>query len=221
VPRLAETMMPFSNGWPPDEFFADKQEKDKLASSWIANVTPGQEYFREAHRAFFETWLKNSADNIYGTSRWGLKEVRLTIEHARYLKWLFPQSKFLFIYRNLFDAYKSWRGNLWGDTWPGYYSWSPMAYARHWKLLLSGYMDGCDDIGGRLIKYEDLVAGRIDLDDLSKYLNIKEIDRKVLDERIASPKKGRKRKGKWLSPIEKLVLRLVASKELKRAGYIK
>jgi len=219
IPRMASSLSSLSSSYPPDEFFSHNQELKSFSSSWIANVTPEVKALRLAHRAFFDSWLAQSARETYGVKNWGLKEVRLTIEHARYLKWIYPNARFVFIYRNLFDAYSSWRGNMWADKWPGYYTWSPIAYARHWKLLLSGYLDGYKDVDGYLVKYEELVAGEIDLQGLADYVGISEIDRTVLDKRIASPDKVKKRRKKWITPIERLLLNFIASSLLKKLGY--
>lgn len=220
IPRMASSLEALSQEWPPEDFFAQHTELSSFSESWIANLTPPVEYLRKAHRTFFDEWLGRSSAEIYGLQRWGCKEVRLTIEHARYLKWLYPNARFIFIYRNLFDAYLSWRGNMWASPWPGYYSWSPVAYARHWKLLLTGYLEGYRELGGRLIKYEDLIAGRVDLQDLAEYIGISKIDSAVLDKRIGAPDEAkRKRRRKWLSPVEKALLSLVAGRLMREVGY--
>ena len=221
IPRMANSLTALTDVWPPENYFAHDLALGSFSENWIANVTPPIASLRNAHRALLDEWLAKPAREIHGTALWGLKEVRLTIEHARYLKWLYPKARFVFIYRNLFDAYRSWRGNAWASTWPGYFSWSPIAYARHWKLLLTGYLDGWQEIGGYLIKYEDLVAGTVDLTALAAYLGVSRIDSSVLEKRIGSPVDNNKRKRpkKWVTPVEKLLLSLTAGKILKRAGY--
>jgi hypothetical protein len=219
IPKMASSLSSLNSSWPPDEFFSHNLNLDSFSSTWIANVTPEISTLRSAHRAFYDQWLAQSARETYGVSKWGLKEVRLTIEHAKYLKWLYPNARFVFIYRNLFDAYRSWRGNMWGDKWPGYYTWSPIAYAKHWKLLLSGYLDGYEELGGYMVKYEDLIAGKIDLQALAGYVGVSHIDTTVLDKRIASPDKVKKRPKKWINPIARVLMNLTASRLLKELGY--
>lgn len=220
IPKLADSLSVFSAGWPPDSYVANDLSLRGFADNWIANVTPPIPSLRLAHRALLEQWLAEPADKIYGKARWGLKEVRLTIEHARYLKWLYPNARFVFIYRNLFDAYLSWRGNSWLSAWPGYCSYSPIAYAKHWKLLLKGFLDGYQELNGMLVRYEDLISGRVDLDALSAHVGATHIDPSVLDKRIASPDDLRwKRKKKNISLVEKLILSAVAGPTLERAGY--
>ena len=210
IPRMADSLRVLSRDWPPDRSLAPDMDLASFSGNWIANIAPPIHDFRMAHRAFLQEWLAVPARERYGVQRWGLKEVRLTIEHARYLKWLFPDARFVFIYRNLNDAYRSWRGNTWASAWPGYFSWSPVAYARHWKLLLSGYLDGWRQVDGFLIRYEDLVDDKIDLQALAAYIGIQKIDESVLQEKIASPVRGRKRRKKWVTPVERALLYMVA-----------
>lgn len=219
IPKLASTLAIFSDEWPPDDVFGKHIDLKEFADSWIANETPDMNWFKQAHRAIIATWLDKPAKDMYGTNRWGMKEVRLTIEHAKYLKWLYPNARFVFIYRNLFDAYRSWRGNTWSSSWPGYFSWSPIAYARHWKLLLGGYIKDCEKVGGYMVKYEDLISGKVNLDELANYIGISRIDGAVLKKRIGSPEKSYKTKKRWISPIEGVLLRLIAGKLMKQAGY--
>lgn len=220
VPRLAASLTVLSDDWPPDSYIEQNLDLGSFSDQWIANIAPPVAYLRSAHRALFDEWLAKPAREIHGVSQWGFKEVRLTIQHARYLKWLYPQARFVFIYRNLFDAYRSWRGNHWASAWPGYFSWSPIAYARHWKLLLSGYLESWKEVDGYLVKYEDLVAGNVNLAELAEHIGVSSIDSSVLKKRISSPnmKQNIKRK-KRVTLLEKLILSMVAGKTLKQAGY--
>jgi hypothetical protein len=220
LPRLAASLQVLSADWPPDSYIEQDLDLEAFSEQWIANIAPPIDYLRSAHRALFEAWLAKPAREIHGTRLWGFKEVRLTIEHARYLKWLYPQARFVFIYRNLYDAYRSWRGNRWASAWPGYFSWSPVAYARHWKLLLHGYLDGWQQLDGMLIKYEDLIQGKVDMTELAEHIGIDYIDETVLKKRIASPelKQDTKRKQR-VTLLERLILATVAGRTLKQAGY--
>ena len=110
IPRLAHTLEPAAHGWPPDDYFSSYYDLNEFGSKWIANVTPPFHYLRVAHQALLYQWLGGPAAEQYQCEKWGMKEVRLTIEHAYYLRWIFPKSKFLFIVRNPVHAYASWRG---------------------------------------------------------------------------------------------------------------
>lgn len=220
VAKLADSLTVFDKQWPPDPYVSSDLPLESFSSSWIANITPPIAALRQGHRALIDTWLAQPAMELYGQRLWGSKEVRLTIEHALYLKWLYPNARFVFIYRNLFDAYLSWRGNSWLSEWPGYYSYSPIAYARHWKLLLSGFLDGHREVDAMLIRYEDLIAGKVDLPKLAAHIGIQRIDAAVLEERIASPNDGKWRgKKRHLTLLEKAALKSIAGGLLKRLGY--
>jgi hypothetical protein len=218
LPRMASSVSVISKTWPPDSFFGEDMELASFSNRWIANVTPSMESFRLAHRAFMDQWLAHPVRKFHGELLWGMKEVRLTIEHAKYLQWLYPEARFIFLYRDPLKAYFSWRGNAWASPWPGYFTWSPIAYARHWKLLLSGYVDGYQEVNGYLLKYEDLCAGKVDLQKLADFIGIKSMDATVLERRIAAPT-DRKKRRRWLTPIERWLIILVAGKLMKRVGY--
>lgn len=157
LPRTGKALSTLTDKWPYDHFFDADSSLDALSNQWVANLTPPMHHLKSAHRALLEQWMREPAMTQYGVERWGFKEVRLTIDHARYLKWLFPKARFLFIYRNLFDAYRSWKGNWWGLGWPGYHSTSPVVFARHRRHLLDGFVDGYKEVDGLFVKFEDLM----------------------------------------------------------------
>lgn len=219
IPRLAYSLSAINFIWPPDNYFGNHSNLHKLSDQWIANLTPPVSSLKSSHRALIQEWLKTPAKQLYGVSRWGFKEVRFTIDHARYLKWLFPNARFIFIYRNLFDAYRSWKGNRWYSAWPGYFSWSPIVFARHWKLLLKGYLNGYKDVDGIVIKFEDLVAGRIPLKEIADHIGVDNIDSSVLNKKIRSPKSNKKQTGKKITGFERLILSFIGGSLLKKLGY--
>ena len=219
IPRLAYSLAAINFIWPPDNYFKNNSGLQELSNQWIANLTPPVCFLKKSHTALLQKWLGESAKSKFDISRWGLKEVRLTIDHAKYLKWLFPNARFIFIYRNLFDAYKSWRGNSWYGAWPGYFSWSPVVFARHWKLLLKGYLNGYKDVDGIIIKFEDLVAGKIPLKEIADHIGVNNIDPSVLNKKIWSPKSDKKQKGKKITRFERIILSFTGGSLLKKTGY--
>lgn len=93
-----------------------------LCDLWIPNLNPGFAALRRAHRAFFDTLLMAPA-RARGYRRWGAKWVRLSAHHARYLKWLYPRAKFVFLVRDPLDAWRSYKGRRW-------YTVNPIAASR-------------------------------------------------------------------------------------------
>ena len=219
IPGLAHSLSIINLIWPPDNYFENHSDLQELSNQWIANLTPPICFLKKSHRSLLEKWLGESAKSKFEVSRWGFKEVRLTIDHARYLKWLFPDARFIFIYRNLFDTYKSWRGNRWYGAWPGYFSWSPIVFACHWKLLLKGYLKGYKDVDGIIIKFEDLVAGRISLKEIADHIGVSNIDSSVLNKKVGSSKLNKKQKGKQLTRFERIILSFIGGSLLKKLGY--
>ncbi|MBX2847128.1 MAG: sulfotransferase, partial [Acidiferrobacterales bacterium] len=104
VHRISSTISPIEGDWPPESHYGSVESLDNLSKSWVANLAPPIESLRTAHLAFFNSWLGLNKEQNEAT-RWGLKEVRLTIDHARYLKWLYPNARFLFVYRDLLPGY--------------------------------------------------------------------------------------------------------------------
>jgi len=219
IPRLAISIAAITPKWPDGTYFSGDTSLSTLANKWIANLTPPISYLRSSHRALLQTWLGDSARVRYRVQRWGLKEVRLTIDHARYLKWLFPNARFIFIYRNPFHAYRSWKGNLWGSTWPGYFSWSPVAFARHWRFLLQGFLTGYTAVSGIVIKFENLISNKVDLDAIAAYVGVKKLDSSILQKKIDSYEQRTKAQQKKLTFLDRSILTIIGGELLTQLGY--
>ena len=165
IPAMAETIRCLTGGWPEPGFFYRGQPAAELRRNFVANLYPPVADLREAHRAWFRTLFERPAKRA-GAERWGLKEVRLGIDHAHYLRWLFPRAKFLFLHRNPYDAFRSYaarraRGITWYRRWPD----EPVTtrlFARHWRESATGFAAGHAAVGGIMLSHADLAAGRLD-----------------------------------------------------------
>ena len=219
IPRLGRSLSEISLTWPSDDFFFYNSDMKNLNNQWIANIAPEIQYLRTSHRLMFKEWLGKSAQEKFGVKRWGLKEVRLSIDHARYLKWLFPDARFLFIYRNPFDAYKSWKGNRWRGVWPGYYSRSPVAFARHWKILLEGFIKNYREVDGYMIKFEDLISQRVELQKIAEHLQVEKLDPSVLEKKVGSPDSTKAPKKKRLTLYDRIIISTICGSLMKKLGY--
>ena len=214
IPRLGAALGCIRDEWPPDSQFISTINLEELTQSWIANLVPPVSALRSAHQAFVQTWLGEPATHL-GVSRWGFKEVRLTIDHARYLKWLFPEARFLFVYRNLFNCYKSCKKVNWYSAWPKYKVKNPIGFAHHWRHLLEGFLNGYKDVDGMMIRYEDLISGKLDPDLIAKHIRVEKINPEVLERKIGN--RGHRQKG--ISIYEKIVLKGVAGDIMQELGY--
>jgi hypothetical protein len=171
IQSLSDQVRALTLEWPEPHFFHVGEGQDTLSTRFIANLYPSPQSLLFAHQAFFERLFVIPARQA-GARRWGLKEVRLTVDHAIYLNWLFPQARFLFLIRNPYDAYRSYAsrqaaGWQWFRRWPD----EPLTtqlFARHWCELASGFVTAHSKVDGLLIRYEDLVGG--DFERLEGYL---------------------------------------------------
>jgi hypothetical protein len=218
---MAGTVRAFRSGWPPAEYYLthhDDAKPGELADDWIANLFPATEDLRRGHRAFYEGTFGEPARRA-GAARWGIKEVRLTAEHAHYLKWLFPNARFLLLYRNPLDAYQSYcrYGRSWYDTWPDKPVFTPTSFGHHWRALAEGYLREEKALGALIVRYEDLVAGKEELlREIERYLDLR-LDRSVLGKKIGSSERGGRQA--HVSRLEKALLRRAVAPFAGELGY--
>lgn len=218
IGRLAYSLGFLTSKWPPESFFVREGSGGDLSKRWIANLTPEIRHFHSAHRVFFLHWCKIPAQERFSLDRWGVKEVRLTIDHARYLKWLFPNARFLFVYRHPYDAFRSWKGNKWRSPWPGYHPRSAVAFARHWRLLLGGYLSGCEEVDGMLVKLEELVSGQLELSKMADHIRVSGFDQSLLQRKVNAPT-GNVEKPE-ISQLDRMAIRAVCGQLMRKVGYV-
>jgi hypothetical protein len=156
VGAMARQVAAFNDKWPMTKFFLERFEAGELTGQWIANLYPRMDDFMAAHIRYFECLLAEPARK-FDVARWGFKEIALNIGHARYLKWLFPRAKFLFLYRNPYHAWRSyyhWRNFY--ETWPNKPVFTPRQFGRVWADLTRDFVERHETVGGLLLRYEDL-----------------------------------------------------------------
>ncbi|HET7569918.1 MAG TPA: sulfotransferase [Gammaproteobacteria bacterium] len=156
VESLSSQVRAFTDQWPYDSYFLNRFETSSLADQWVANLYPEVEALLAAHVAYFERLFKQTALDI-GLREWGFKGVSLSVSHACYLRWLFPNAKFLFIYRNPYHAYRSyyqWRN--WYRTWPAQPVFTPREFGSMWTDLAADFINHHQKVDGLLLRYEDL-----------------------------------------------------------------
>lgn len=154
---LADQFRAFTGAWPKDSDFLSKRNLGRLSDQWVANLYPDVDDLVKAHRAFLDTCFFEPAKRVGGV-RWGMKVVRLNIHHAMYLKRIYPRGKFIFLCRNPFASYASFRTvyDGWFAKWPTEVVSTPYAYGKNWARLASGFFTGHKMIDGLFIRYEDL-----------------------------------------------------------------
>lgn len=155
--RMLGQLRAFTPDWPLKAFFLSELTADRISDAWSANLYPDVDDLLEAHRNFFRTLYAAPATRV-GHKSWGFKAVRSGIEHAAYFRVLFPECKIIFLYRNPYDAYLSYRSwdSGWFMSWPDHLVSTPHDFGRCWAALTRGYLEGCETVDGVLIRYEDL-----------------------------------------------------------------
>lgn len=186
IEHLSRPILAINHRWPNEEWFVEYFDSKKMCELWVANLYPSIQSLLDANLQYLRTLFAPPFSSHVVEQRWGVKEVRLTIDHAFYLRWIFPKAKFLFLYRNPYKSYASYRPSRnWYKEWPDKPVFTPYRFAQHWRQLTEGFLCGFEDVDGLLIKYEDLCEGRLDIDALSKYLDI-EIDASLLRTPVGS-----------------------------------
>jgi len=145
-----------------------------LPTSWVANLYPPSSDFRLALRSLFDQWLREPAHRR-GFARWGFKEVRLGATEASLLHWLYPTAKFVIISRHPYDSYRSLADARWGQVYyryPDVLAESAASFARHWNRLAVSWPHLPAGFPCVHIKYEDLIAGKVDFRKLESWLGI-------------------------------------------------
>ena len=215
IHRLAQMLTPINDRWPKDIYFRTTFDERALKNQWIANLSPHPESLKNAHISFIESWLKvpAAAENC---ENWGLKEVRLTVDHARYLRWLFPNAKFVFLYRDVINSFRSCRGVPWFSVWPTHGVSRPSAFAHHWRHLLSGFVDGAAELDALLVRYENLVSGDMPLSAISKYLGTGDVDAGILNNKLGA----RSNKRGALTRRENWIIRSITDELREQLDYI-
>lgn len=198
VRRLSESLLPISDSWPPDNYIADRGNPP-TAERWIANAYPHPSDLLAAHRAFFDRLFDTPARDL-GYRRWGIKGVRLSGEHALYLRRLYPDARFVFLHRNPYDAFLSYRllheirphSYWWYHRWPDEQVSTPGHFGEIWARLTASFLHWAPEVEATVVAYEEVTTGAA-LQVLAEAAGV-EIDRSVLERKVGAT--GQQR-GKW------------------------
>ncbi len=226
IRRLADSMSPFDGKWPPAAYFVDPADPP-TPDRWIANAYPAPHHLVAAHRAFMDRLFTEPAREA-GFDRWGLKGVRLDGEHARYLQYLYPDARFVFLHRNPYDAFLSYRllhdirphSYWWYHRWPDIQVSTAEHFGAIWAAVTESFLEHSVDLNGGVVAYEDIVRG--DLDTLEAAAGVT-IDRSVLGDRVGATED---QKGTWkdanrsLTEEERLSIEVAAGAVARQLGYV-
>ncbi len=182
--HLIAPFMHLDQQWPPDSFFLDKNQPKNYQQKWIANLYPEPEHLMTAAQHYLEALFKIPANN-QGYSNWGFKEVRLDGEHASFLKWLYPDSHFLLLIRNPYDAYKSYRKypKPWYIRSPDILMDSVEKFASHWLNCCQSFLQHRSSLKAITIHYEQIINPDFDWTEIESYLGLS-VDKSALQHKI-------------------------------------
>lgn len=167
----------FRSFWPEEAFFFRDQGTESRTQEFIANLYPSPQVLIDSYLLFFDSLFSRPARDA-GLERWGMKTVRLSADHAFLFRFLYPKAKFLFLVRNPDDAFRSYdtirrkRHVQWFHRWPD----QPVTaaeFGRHWRELTASYLEHFEELDARVIYYEHLLRGQVDLDELESYLGVR------------------------------------------------
>ena len=218
---LTNQFRAFTHDWPPDPYFLSATQLQGPSDTWVANLYPEVDDLVSAHRSFYASLFAEPAHRA-GWTNWGLKEVRLTIDHAAYFRFLYPKCKIILLYRNPHDAYLSfsrWNLTVW-RTWPDRFVAVPYAFGRMWAQMVRGFLDGYKKVDAELIRYEDLDDPAA-VEHLQNYLGW-QVPRASEMRQIREPeyaRTDRHLKRKSLRAIERALLNLATHAVMEDAGY--
>lgn len=219
VDSLASQVKAFTDGWPIDTFFVDSHSQGAaLNSTWIANLYPSMADFLAAHVAYFERLFAHPVQ-ASRRGRWGVKEIGLTVDHACYLRWLFPKARFLFLYRNPYDAYRSYRRwRNWYRSWPDRPVFTPGSFGTYWSELTGDFIANHQKVNGLLVRYEELRTAET-RKKLEAYLGMPLVDPASLP-RIDGLRKDRRNDSRKVPRFEWFLLRRRVEPLASRLGYL-
>jgi len=202
------------------QLWKDQQDASspELSTSWVANLYPPGNDFRSGLRSLFDQWLREPARER-GFARWGFKDVRLGATEASLLHWLYPNAKFVIISRHPYDCYRSHADAGWGQVYyryPDVLIESAAGFARHWNRLAISWSQLPAGFPAVHIKYEDLVAGKVNFRELESWLGIEIKENVALSVEVGGTAK-RARLG-W---YERVIIAREAAEGMRALGYSK
>ena len=153
-----------------------------MSERWVANLYPPPADLRASLRAQLDTLFQVPAARA-GIARFGLKEVRCDVDVAGYLQWLYPDARVVFLVRNPWDAWSSYKGVSWVHTAPDRVVTTAAEFAQLWQHNTSSFLRW-HDRSGLMLRHEDIVTGRIPLAALGAHCGLRTISSAPLQSRI-------------------------------------
>jgi len=149
---------------------------------FIANIYPEPAFIRGAYRQFFDHLFLEGA-KFKGYSRFGAKFVRLGLDDSYFLQWIYPDARFLFLVRNPWDCWRSYKGYRWKFRHPKPPVVTVQQFATLWQKQTSELLQYQGGNSG-WIRYEDFLQPSFDWDRLRKFCSLPNITTAAREKRI-------------------------------------
>jgi len=221
IDNMIAQLTSLQGDWPPKDYYLTQGESDQ-SDEFIANSWPTLKYLRKAHLAYWNNLFEEPTKK-FGKSKWGIKEVRWGSKHVKYMKWLYPDAKFIYLSRDPLNAYASFYHYPSAAflNWPTEPIFTAKDFASMWLKLVNEFTALEQDGTGVLVRYEDLKDTKTH-DKLEHYLGVKINDPSELS-KLVSPgvkKENNNSESKnYLPKINILLLKWHLKKQHKRFGY--
>lgn len=211
IPAMTRSAMTLRDDWPHAGHFSE--DLTGLQDKWIANLFPPPGAIKNSFFAQLDALLAQPAREA-GFGRFGLKEVRLHGLDARFLNWIHPDARFVFLVRNPWDAWSSCKGTDWYLSWPDKKISSAAQYATHWRRVVESFLRWPGE-NAVLVRYEDLIHPAFDLEVIRAHCRLASLDGSVLTRKI----RGMKKPPEPLSMFEAQQIRATAGELAQICGY--
>ena len=169
--------------WPTkDHFLPNNSVIQNLSKYWIANIYPPPQHYKSAARQMMDSLFQAPAAEL-GFQRFGFKEVRHTVDVPQFLQWLYPDARFIFLVRNPWDCWASYRGSSWYRRYPDEVVEKVEDFAHIWLENLSSFLRWQDE-SALLLRYEDLIQDAFSLQTLAMHCHLKELSEEPLKRKV-------------------------------------
>ena len=199
------TMGHFARGMP--QVFANPEDH------FIANLYPDIEYLRIGHRAFLDQTFWKSAE-AHKRNRFGIKFVRLGLQEAQYLQWLYPDAKFIILIRNPWDCWRSYKGYQWLYRWPKQLVYKVEQFSLLWKKQTTDLLQF--EGNQYRLRYEDFLREDFDWAGLREFTGLENISRRALDKKIT----GVNQKPLPITEQDQVVVQKICGQLANQLGYL-
>ena len=171
--------------WPHHGHFpTNKVILDNPEEYFIANWYPPMQSMYESHRAMLDRLFKQSALDL-GKERFGIKFVRIGLEELHYLEWLYPDAKFLILFRNPWDCWRSYKGYNWMYRWPKGRITTVQQFAKLWEKQTRDLLSHPQSNTVRAMRYEDFLHPDFNWDRLRDFCELPNLNNNALKKRIS------------------------------------